>query len=164
MAFNKKEYMKKYNQLPQYKEKRKEWRKNNPEYSKEWQRNKNEKTKEYYKNYYKDKKQNDPFYKLKCNIRTRISQTLSEYSKSKTTLQILGVDDFNSFKKYLENQFTEGMNWDNYGYGEGKWVIDHVIPISIASTEEEIYSLNHYSNLQPMWWKENMIKSDNIIE
>ena len=141
----------------------KEWRLKNPNYSKEWQQNKNEKTKEYYKEYYKNKKQQDPFYRLKCNIRTRISQTLSEYSKSKSTLHILGVNSYDIFKQHIEAQFQEGMNWDNYGYGEHKWVIDHIIPISLASSEEEIYKLNHYSNLQPLWWRENMIKSDNIL-
>jgi hypothetical protein len=140
-----------------------EWRLNNPDYSKKWQQTKNEKTKNYYKQYYKNKKQNDCFYKLKCNIRTRISQTLSGYSKSTSTLKILGLKSFEEFKQYLELQFQEGMNWDNYGYGKNKWVIDHKIPISLALSEDEIYKLNYYTNLQPMWWVDNMVKSNNIV-
>jgi hypothetical protein len=165
MAFDKKEYNKKYreNNKDKLYASVKEWNKNNPNYNKEWQQNKTQKTKDYYKNYYKNRKQQDSFYRLKCNIRTRISQTLSGYSKAKPTLYILGVDNYNSFKQHIESQFQEGMNWDNYGYGENKWVIDHIIPISSASSEKEIYKLNHYSNLQPLWWRENMIKSNNII-
>lgn len=106
----------------------------------------------------KKKKAKDPLYKLMSSIRTRISQTLSGYSKSSSTLNILGLNTFNEFKIYLESKFQPNMNWDNYGFGENKWVIDHIIPISSAKSEKEIYKLNHYSNLQPMWWRDNMIK------
>jgi hypothetical protein len=165
MAFDKKEYSKKYreNNKNKINNQLKEWRKNNPNYSKEWQKNKNETTKEYYKNYYKNRKQLDSSYRLKCNIRTRISQTLSGYSKAKPTLHILGVNNYDEFKQHIESKFQEGMNWNNYGYGENKWVIDHITPISSAISEDEIYKLNHHSNLQPLWWRENMIKSDNIL-
>ena len=48
------------------------------------------------------------------------------------------------------------MNWDNYGfYG---WHVDHKVPLSNGKTEEETYKLCHYSNLQPMWWNENLSK------
>ena len=50
------------------------------------------------------------------------------------------------------------MNWNNWGMGDDKWVIDHRIPLAIATTEDEIYKLNHYTNLQPMWWRENLEK------
>ena len=64
-------------------------------------------------------------------------------------------------KEYLENQFTEGMSWDNHSqYG---WHIDHIIPLSSANTEEEIYNLCHYTNLQPLWAEENLRKSDKIL-
>jgi hypothetical protein len=46
------------------------------------------------------------------------------------------------------------MNWNNHG----KWHIDHMIPISSAKNEEEVLKLNHYTNLQPLWAKENLIK------
>jgi len=54
----------------------------------------------------------------------------------------------------LEHQFKEGMNWDN----QGKWHIDHIIPLSSGNTEEEIIKLCHYTNLQPLWAIDNMKK------
>ena len=41
------------------------------------------------------------------------------------------------------------MCWDNYAT---YWAVDHIIPISWAKTEEEVYRLNHYSNFQPLDW------------
>lgn len=152
-----KEYRKKYKNLHQkeYNKKyMKEWYKNNPEYNKKY----NIKNRDKINNYYKEKKQSDSLYKLISSIRTRISQTLRGYSKSSSTLNILGLNDFNDFKIYLESKFQPNMNWNNYGFGENKWVIDHIIPVSSAKNEKEIYKLNHYSNLQPMWWRDNMIK------
>ena len=30
------------------------------------------------------------------------------------------------------------------------WDLDHIIPISLAETEEDIIRLNHYTNFQPL--------------
>jgi hypothetical protein len=60
----------------------------------------------------------------------------------------------------MENKFTEGMSWDN----QGKWHIDHIIPLSSANSEEEIYKLFHYTNLQPLWAKDNLSKHNKILE
>jgi 5-methylcytosine-specific restriction endonuclease McrA len=59
----------------------------------------------------------------------------------------------------LEKLFKEGMTWENHG----EWHIDHIIPISKAKTAEEIYKLNHYTNLQPLWKRENLCKGSKII-
>ena len=57
----------------------------------------------------------------------------------------------------MESKFDENMNWANQGT---YWHIDHIIPISSAKTEEDIYILNHYTNLQPLYWLENIKKSN----
>jgi hypothetical protein len=63
-------------------------------------------------------------------------------------------------KEYIENQFKDGMSWDNYGfYG---WHIDHIIPLSSAKTEEDLYKLSHYTNLQPLWMIDNFIKGNSL--
>jgi hypothetical protein len=59
------------------------------------------------------------------------------------------------------------MNWDNYGLYNGKencgWEYDHIIPVSSAKCEEDIYKLNHYSNIQPLCSHINRnVKRDNI--
>jgi hypothetical protein len=144
---NNKEYYKKYAER---------YRKTNKEYYREY-------SKKYNNLYQKNKKQKDILYKIGANLRTRISQTLSGYSKSKSTLQILGLNNFIEFKQYIESKFKNGMDWGNYGLGKNKWVIDHIIPISLALTELEVYKLNHHTNLQPLWCDENIVKSNKTI-
>jgi hypothetical protein len=52
------------------------------------------------------------------------------------------------------------MTWDN----RSEWHLDHIIPLSSAKTEEELYKLCHYTNLQPLWAVENMKKGNKIVE
>jgi hypothetical protein len=52
------------------------------------------------------------------------------------------------------------MNWDNWS--QSGWHIDHIIPLASAKSEDELYKLSHYTNLQPLWWFENIAKSDKI--
>ena len=49
------------------------------------------------------------------------------------------------------------MSWSNHG----KWHLDHIIPISSARTKEEAIKLNHYSNFQPLWAIDNLVKHNN---
>ena len=116
----------------------------------------------YWNDYQKRRRAEDPFYSLYINLRSRISNLLAGRTKSKRTQQIIGLP-LDEFKFYLESQWTEEMSWNNYGFGEGKWVIDHKQPIASATSEADILTLNHYSNLQPMWWMENLIKSDKYL-
>lgn len=67
------------------------------------------------------------------------------------------VDDLMA---HLECQFTDGMTWENHGqYG---WHIDHIIPRSVFNYEapEDIDFKRCWaiSNLQPLWWRENIAK------
>ena len=62
-------------------------------------------------------------------------------------------------KEHLEKQFTNGMCWEN----RSKWHIDHIIPLSSAKTEDELYNLCHYTNLQPLWAVDNLKKSNRIL-
>ena len=59
------------------------------------------------------------------------------------------------FKTYIEEQFKEGMNWNNYG----EWHIDHIVPLATARTYQEAVKLCHYSNLQPLWKEDNIKKN-----
>jgi len=56
-------------------------------------------------------------------------------------------------RKYLGQQFTEGMTWSNYG----EWHIDHVIPLCQfdVHSDGDMSKAWHYSNLRPLWAKEN---------
>jgi hypothetical protein len=93
-------------------------------------------------------------------VRGRVNKFLKSKNITKTnkTFDIVGcTPEF--LKEHLEQQFTEGMSWDN----QGKWHIDHIIPLSSAKTEEEIYKLCHYTNLQPLWAEDNLNKGCKIL-
>ena len=65
-------------------------------------------------------------------------------------------------KQNLENQFKEGMNWQNMG----KWHIDHRRPISnfnfTSYEDEDFKKCWGLDNLQPLWAKENLSKNNKI--
>ena len=73
--------------------------------------------------------------------------------KSRRAEQILGCS-YSELAAHLEQQFRSGMTWDN----RGEWHIDHIVPLASAQTEEEVLSLCHYTNLQPLWAAENLSK------
>jgi len=53
--------------------------------------------------------------------------------------------------------YEDEMTKDNYGSGEGKWTIDHIIPLVEfdLSEESERKEAFHYTNTRPCWWIEN---------
>jgi hypothetical protein len=108
----------------------------------------------------KERRKNDPLFKLTHNIRSliRLSIVNQFTTKSKKTIEILGCS-FDEFKSYLESKFDDKMNWENQGT---YWHMDHIIPISSAQTEEDVYRLNHYTNFQPLYWLDNLKKSNKI--
>ena len=85
---------------------------------------------------------------------TRIRMVLRG-RKSSTTKTLLGCS-LDNFKEYLENKFIDNMNWENYG----EWHIDHIRPCSSFNLldQEEQRKCFHYSNLQPLWAKDNLKK------
>lgn len=95
------------------------------------------------------------------NFRKKINRYLNgKKCNSTETMDILGID-IESYITHLELQFKEGMNWKNKGYYG--WHIDHIIPLSTAKTIEEVIPLLHFSNTQPLWMKENLIKNNKIL-
>lgn len=61
---------------------------------------------------------------------------------------------------YLESKFQDGMTWDNHT--KDGWHIDHIIPLSSATTDKELYKLCHYTNLQPLWATDNLKKRSKL--
>jgi hypothetical protein len=108
--------------------------------------------------------QNDFNYKISNILRKRLSAVLKikNTPKIKKTLELLGCS-IQEFKNYLEKQFKEGMTWENRGlYG---WHIDHIIPCASfdLSDPEQQKKCFHYTNLQPLWWNENLSKGSKIL-
>jgi hypothetical protein len=112
---------------------------------------------------HKKKYNNDTLYKLKINTRNRIKHFIKSQNfniKTNNTFNIVGCTP-EDLKIYIENQFSEGMSWDNHNHTG--WHIDHIIPLSSAKTEEDVYRLCHYTNLQPLWCEENYKKGKTIL-
>lgn len=129
-------------------------------YTKKWLEENKKKVKIQKNNYKIEKMKNDVLFSLKHNINTSILYHLriSGYSKKSKTHEILGCS-FVEFKIYLESKFEDWMSWENRGLYNGEsnygWDIDHIIPISIAQTKEDVIKLSHYTNLQPLCSKIN---------
>jgi hypothetical protein len=116
---------------------------------------------EYSKAHYKATPEKHLAKNIRCSISMRIKEIDSK--KDQKTLDIVGLNSWTEFKEYIEKQFTEGMSWNNYGNKiETDWSIDHIIPISSATTLDEVKKLNHYTNLRPLWHLENIKKRDKI--
>lgn len=75
------------------------------------------------------------------------------YQKGTKTSLILGCE-WHEFAAHLERQFLPGMSWEN----RGLWHIDHIVPMSTAKTEADAIALNHFTNLRPIWSRDNWAK------
>ena len=101
----------------------------------------------------RERYKNEPLYRLKRKITSSIKQAIKKKCRSQFLSCSTGF-----LKWWLKAQWTEGMSWENYG----EWVVDHRTPLASAKTEEDMIKLNHPSNLQPMWYKDNQKKSAKI--
>ena len=163
--------MKKYESKPQTKERKRKnydkWYEQNKEHRKEYlkeYREKNiDKIRLVKRIYEKNRKHNDPIYKLINNFRTAIYQVLKESNVQKNGhyFEILKYSP-DELITHLEERFTGEMSWDNYGI----WHVDHIRPISSFNIQEigdesfmECWSLK---NLQPLWGDENIRKSNKM--
>lgn len=137
------------------------WRKQNQEKILKWKEINSDKLKDYSRVYTKKRRQTDELFKLSSNLRNRLNIYLrsKKIKKNNSTFEIIGLHP-EKLKDYLEKKFTEGMSWDKLG---SEIHIDHIKPLSMAKTESEIYELCHYTNLQPLWAKDNLIKNNRII-
>jgi hypothetical protein len=126
------------------------------EYQIDYQRNNKSKRNQYLVN----RRESDPIFKLITNIRNLIYNSFyyNGYSKKSKTECIIDCS-FSELKNYLESKFEDWMTWDNKGLYNGEfnygWDIDHIIPLSSASVEDDLIRLNHYTNLQPLCSKVN---------
>lgn len=92
-------------------------------------------------------------------MRRRLLDAIKGNPKLSTTLNLVGCD-IDYLKEYLEKLFLPNMSWDNYG----KWHIDHIIPCNSfdLSDIEQQKKCFHYTNLQPLWAKDNLKKGSKV--
>lgn len=160
---HKKEYNKKYWQRSENKEKSRDRKKTLNYRIKRNESRKKPKNKEKTNNYARRRRQIDPLYRMKHNLRSRVFsafKNILHIKKDCHTFDIIGLSPMDT-KRYIESKFTNGMTWDNMGFRG--WHIDHIIPLSTAKTKEELIKLCHYTNLQPLWAEDNRRKSNKIV-
>jgi hypothetical protein len=164
--------MKKYESKPETKKRKsknhKVWSEKNRDhlnnYHKEWREKNINKHRENKRNYEKNRKSNDPLYKLISNFRTAIYQVLKENNIKKNGhyFEILKYTP-EQLINHLEKQFSDEMTWDNYG----DWHVDHKHPISLYNIKEigdnEFMKCWSLDNLQPMWGVDNIKKSNKLL-
>ena len=140
-------------------EKAKEYHYQNSNKIKKYRKDYYQNNKNKFNNYYKLKYQNNVLYRIGKIVRRRLHDYITKNNiKIEKTFDIIGCSP-EFLKKHLEIQFIEGMSWEN----QGKWHIDHITPLSSAKTEEEVYRLCHYTNLQPLWAEDNLKKGSKIL-
>lgn len=125
-------------------------------YHKEWRRKNLSNTRVYMR----ARRKNNINFRLREALRTRQTKALNGLYKKGSFVRDLGCT-ISELKFYLEGQFLPGMSWENYG----EWHIDHIIPLSFfdLTDREQFLKACHYSNLQPLWAKENLVKANKII-
>ena len=112
----------------------------------------------YKRAYKRERRKNDPVWRLQCNISSSICIGLKAQGIKKKpgrTIEFLGCS-YAYLMDYLESLFEPGMTRENYG---SVWHVDHIVPrAAFGGTREELMIVNWYKNLQPMFTTENLKK------
>lgn len=114
----------------------------------------------YDKSYETRKRNTDPLFKLKKNLRNRLYDALRGNFKTGSAVRDLGCS-IPEFKNFIEAKFQPEMTWDNYG----DWHLDHVKPLASFDITQrgEFLKAFHFSNYQPLWAIDNLRKADKIL-
>lgn len=143
------------------------------EYTKLWRARNKEQFKSTEKSYYNNNKDSilkvkakyerkrkaiDINYKLKKNLRSRLSTAVK--IKSGSAVKDLGCT-IQELREYLESKFSSEMTWFNWGIGNGCWQIDHIKPLCHfnLNNSDELKQACHYTNLQPIWYEDHLVKT-----
>lgn len=123
------------------------------DYMMAWRNNNKDKCREYSRNRYK---KNIEFASIKW-MRNFLYRT-EKFGFNKTKMNT--IMEFGYTPKQLiqriECQFKDGMSWNN----RNEWHIDHKKPISTFNVNTSPQTINMLSNLQPMWKRDNLSKSN----
>ena len=94
--------------------------------------------------------------RLRCRLRKFVAK--KQYKSS--TRHTLGID-LEGFLAHLESRFLPTMSWDNMNL----WHLDHIKPCSLFDFKnpDEVAKCFHYTNIQPLWAKDNLSKNNRFI-
>lgn len=101
-------------------------------------------------------------HRIKSRLRSRLRDAIKNNQKIGSAIGDLGCS-IHELKVHLESQFKPGMTWENWSVHG--WHLDHIKPLCSfdLEKEEEFQAACHYSNLQPLWAKDNLSKSGKAI-
>jgi hypothetical protein len=128
------------------------------EANKEYRKNNQESILTNKREYEFKRRHNDPLYKLTRFQRDSLGRIIKaiKYNKDRSSTEYLGCS-VEFLKNYIESQWEYGMNWSNRT--QNGWHIDHIVPLFTAKTEEDVFKLCHYTNLQPLWAEDHIAKT-----
>jgi hypothetical protein len=142
------------------------WRQNNPEYGKAWRIENTELCKQYKKDSKEtrnaretERRKIDHALRIGIYLRNRLYAALKGNIRNGSAVRDLGCS-LEELKTYLGAKFVSGMTWENHG----KWHIDHIVPLDAfdLTARDELLKACHYTNLQPLWALDNLIKSNKV--
>jgi len=140
-----------------------EYRKKSNEYFRKWAYNKyhtdpayKERQQKNANAYIKRRCKTDSAYRLKERLRAQLRNRLKSKNITERMDTLIGCT-IPQLKEHIEKQFKPGMSWDNYN----EWHVDHIKPCSLfdLTNPKDQKKCFHYTNLQPLWAKENLQKS-----
>lgn len=126
----------------------------------------------------RDRRKNDPVYRLRTNMSKLINSQMKKLSSSKngSIMQYLPYS-IEELKLHLEKQFEPWMVWNNYGKYNAKtwndndlttwtWQVDHIIPQSdlpyISMTDDNFKTCWALENLRPLSAKINVLNGTRL--
>jgi hypothetical protein len=105
--------------------------------------------------------------RLRVSISIAIREALKGKKNGRHWEDLVGYK-LKDLKEHLEKQFVDGMSWDNFGKGDGKWHLDHILPQAVFgyvdTSDIDFHRCWALSNLRPMWGRENMRKHAKVIK
>ena len=109
----------------------------------------------------------DSQFKLSIRLRNSLKDALKNHTKTgldnkKNSVMLLLGCSLAELKTHIETQWLLNMTWDNWT--TDGWHIDHIIPCDAFDLTDPIQQQQcfHYTNLQPLWWLDNLKKSNKI--
>jgi len=114
----------------------------------------------------REKYETDIIYKINKNMSNAMNQSLKNGKGEIHWWEAIGYN-YEELKAHLEKQFLPGMTWENHGSGEGKWEIDHIIPlywfVFKKHTDKGFKKAWALENLRPMWSGANQSKGKKLF-
>lgn len=128
-----------------------------------WTAENRDKMRAYYRDYWRHARQTDPYYNIRNRLCSRLWHAVTSQNGRKAfkTEDLIGCT-VAALRNQLQGQFTDGMTWEKFLNGEIH--IDHKVPCASfdLSDPDQQKLCFHYTNLQPLWAKDNLSKSDTL--